>query len=220
MYNNDFYLTTGNSDYADAKGVEIQIRKPLTTFWGGYLNYSWSTGIAGTSGDPKVVAAPGTMAQAEQLKDIGDYIQYDPVRLKWGLTLATPPDFSLLGGLLSNMQFAIDYQIYYPHPQIPSDRFRGEYAFLRPPDKNADIRIRKEINVLGLRPSLFLELHNAFNDKWINLNTPLDEEARVRFINSNMADFPNKEPNGAPFPDFIKYRNLPRQVIIGFAFGF
>ncbi|MBN2413069.1 TonB-dependent receptor [candidate division KSB1 bacterium] len=220
MYNNTSYLTTGNSDYADAKGIEVQVRKPLRRYWGGYLNYTWSTGIGGTSGDPNVIAAPGTMVQAEQLTDIGDYIEYDPSRLKFGITLATPAKFSVLGGILSRMQFAIDYQIYFPHSQIPSDNYRGEYAFIRPADKNANVRLRKEISIFGLRPSLFIEIDNVFNDKWINFSLPMDEEARVRFINSNMNVFPETEINGTSFPDFIRYRNLPRQIVFGFAVGF
>ncbi|MBN1892894.1 TonB-dependent receptor, partial [bacterium] len=47
MLNNTKYLTTGNSDYSDSKGIEIEIRRPLSGFWGGYLNYSWTTGIYG-----------------------------------------------------------------------------------------------------------------------------------------------------------------------------
>lgn len=217
------YLTSGNGNYGDAKGVEISLRKPLRSFWGGYLNYSWSTGISGRSGDPDIIAPPGSNVQVGQFFDIGDFIQYDPVRVKFGLIVATPPDFSFLAGALSNMQVSLDYQIYYPHEQISNDVFAeaGE-QFLRPPDRNADIRIRKEFSLGGLRPALFVEVQNAFNDKWVNLNivkaaTPED---RVNFINSNFEDFPERNPDGTPFPDVIQYRNLPRRWAFGIALGF
>lgn len=220
MYNNGQYLTTGNADYADAKGIEFSIRRPLRRLWGGYLNYTWSTGISGTSGDPSVIAAPGSIAQATTVRDIGDVINYDPARLKFGLTFMTPPELKWLGGILSNWQISLDYQVYYPHTQIASDVFRGAYVLVRPANKNADIRLRKEFNFIGLRPAFFVEMRNAFNDKWINVHVPLDKKAQVEFINSNMAVFPEKASSGAPFPNMLQYINLPRQVMIGFALAF
>ncbi len=217
------YLTSGNGDYGDAKGVEISLRKPLTGIWGGYLNYSWSTGISGRSGDPDVIAPPGSNVQVGQVFDIGDFILYDPIRLKFGVIIATPRDFSPLGGLLSNMQLSMDYQIYYPHSQIANDVFsEAGRQFLRPPDRNADIRLRKEFRWLNLRPALFVEVRNAFNDKWVNLNIvkSASPEDRVRFINSNFTAFPERNPDGSPFPDQIQFRNLPRVWAFGLALGF
>jgi outer membrane receptor protein involved in Fe transport len=222
MSNNVSYLTTGNSDYADAKGVEISIRKPLSGLWGGYLNYSWSTGIAGRSGDPDVIAAPGSGVQTRVLNAVGDEIQYDPPRLKFGLTLLTPNDLGLFKGIFANIQISLDYQVYYPHRQINSDNFlEGGRAYIRPADKNADLRIRKEVDILGVKPALFVEIRNVFNDKWVNLETvssasPAD---RARFVNSGFQDFPETDANGGPFPDVLQYRNLPRRITFGFALG-
>ncbi|MCF8240326.1 MAG: TonB-dependent receptor [Melioribacteraceae bacterium] len=225
MSDGNSYLTTGNSDYADAKGVEISLRKPLSGFWGGYLNYSWSTGIVGRSGDPDVIAAPNSGVQTRLDNPIGDDIQYDPPRMKFGLVFATPKDFNLLGGVLSNMQFSIDYQIYYPHEQLVWDNFSyGGKSFMRPPDKNADLRIRKEINILGAMASLFVEVRNVFNDTWINLQSINSATAAqkdiVAFVNSGFNVYPERKPDGGPFPDQLSYRNLPRRIIFGFALGF
>jgi hypothetical protein len=217
---NGQYITTGNSDYSDAKGVEIQVRRPLSGYWGGYLNYTWSTGIAGTSGDPDVIAPPGSHTQVTIPQDIGDIVLYDPARVKFGIIIASPGKFTPLWGLLSNMQFSVDYQIYYPHSRIISDVFRGEILLIRPSDKNADIRLRKEVNIGRFKPAFFIEMRNAFNDKWVNLGLPLDNEARIRFINSNLSVFPENKPNGAPFPDVLQYRNLPRMIVFGVAVGF
>lgn len=217
------YVTTGNADYADAKGVEVSVRRPLFGYWGGYLNYSWSTGIQGVSGDPKVLAPPGSNVGSSQNPNIGDQVQYDPARLKFGVTIATPDKFSPLFGLLSNMQISLDYQVYYPHSNIPSDTFtEGTYQLVRPADKNADIRVRKELSWKGLRPALFVEIRNAFNDKWVNLDLveSSQPEDRVRFINSNLSVFPQTLANGGPFPDLIQYRNLPRQISLGMALSF
>ncbi|HEX2963731.1 MAG TPA: TonB-dependent receptor [Ignavibacteriales bacterium] len=217
------YLTSGNGDYGDAKGVEISITKPLTGYWGGYLNYSWSTGINGYSGDPTTIAPPGSKTQVSQNKFVGDQIVYDPSRLKFGFTVATPADLSLLAGIFSNIQFSLDYQVYYPNSNIPDDVFpEAGQQYMRSANRNADIRIRKELDFKILRPAIFLELRNAFNDKWVNLNAVkgASPEDRSRFINSGLTVFPEKSLNGAPFPDVIAYRNLPRQIVFGLAVSF
>jgi len=219
------YLTTGNSNYADAKGVEVAIRKPLSGIWGGYLNFSWSTGITGRSGDPDVLASPNSGIESRVTDFTGDYILYDPARLKFGVVFAVPTNFDLLYSVFADMQISVDYQIYFPHKQIISDNFtEGGKTYIRTPDKNADIRIRKEFKVGGLNLSAFIEVRNAFNDKWNNLqvvnSSTASAEDRVAYVNSNFAIFPEYTPNGGAFPDVWMYRNMPRAWVFGFAIGF
>jgi outer membrane receptor protein involved in Fe transport len=214
------YLTTGNGDYGDAKGVEVSIRKPLRGFWGGYLNYSWSTGIAGRSGDPDVLAPPESDIQVTRVQDIGDFILYDPSRLKFGLTLLTPKDFSFLWGVLGNLQIALDYQIYFPHERLASHVFSESGSqYIRSADKIADLRVRKEFDLGFIRPAFFIEVRNLFNYTWTNLDAVKSSspEDRVKFINSGFSDYPETKTNNAPFPDIIKYRNLPRTITFGLA---
>jgi hypothetical protein len=222
-YDRTIYRTSGNGDYGDSKGVEISVRKPLSNYWGGYLNYTYTTGIQGRSGDPVVIVAPGVNFPAGQQDFIGDAIVYDRPRLKFGLTLATPSDFNFLLGIFSDIQFAIDYQIYYPNRNISDDVFsEAGSLYERSSDKNADIRIRKEIDFGFIRPAFFVEIKNAFNDKWTNLNVvkSASQEDRARFINSGFTDFPETLNDGSPFPDQLTYRNLPRQIIFGVSFSY
>lgn len=214
------YYTSGNGDYGDSKGIEISLRKPLTGFWGGYLNYTYTSGINGRSGDPVIIAPPGSNIQVGQIVNIGDVVVYDRPRLKFGITFITPGDLDWVGGLLSNIQLAIDYQIYYPNKNIASDVFsEAGTQFQRSADKNADIRIRKEFDFGFIKPAFFVEIRNAFNDKWTNLDIVKSSspEDRVKFINSGFESFPDKKTNGAPFPDQLYFRNLPRQVTLGVA---
>jgi hypothetical protein len=222
-YDRGQYRTSGNGDYGDSKGVEVSVRKPLSNYWGGYLNYTYSTGIEGRSGDPEVIVAPGVDFPAGRQESIGDAIVYDRPRLKFGVTLATPSDFKILYGIFSDMQFAIDYQIYYQNRNISNDVFsEAGRLYERPPDKNADIRIIKEINLGFIRPAFFVEIKNAFNNKWVNLDIvkSASPEDRVRFINSGFEDFPETLTDGSPFPDQLTYRNLPRQIILGISFSY
>jgi outer membrane receptor protein involved in Fe transport len=217
------YLTSGNGDYGDAKGVEISLRKPLSGYWGGYFNYVWSTGIYGRSGDPDVIAPPNSNIQVGTVYDIGDFIAYDPPRLKLGMTLATPAGFEPLFGILSNIQLSFDYQVYYPHERIASNVFaEAGKQYLRYADKNANIRLRKEFDLLGVKPALFIEVRNAFNNTNENIDAVKSSPAedRAKFINSGFSVFPSTQTDGSPFPDVITYRNLPRRVFIGASIGF
>ncbi|MDP4195564.1 MAG: TonB-dependent receptor [Bacteroidota bacterium] len=217
------YLTSGNGDYGDSKGIEISLNKPLTDLWGCYLNYSWSTGISGRSGDPSVIAPPGSNIQVSQNVDIGDIIQYDPSRLKFGFTIATPNDMQFLGSIFKNIQVSFDYQLYFPNENIASDVFaEAGRSYTRNTYRNADMRIRKEFEILGFKPAIYVEIRNVFNDQWTNLDVVKSSspEDRVRFINSNFTVFPQTSSNGAPFPDMLEYTNLPRQVTFGLAIGF
>jgi outer membrane receptor protein involved in Fe transport len=217
------YKTSGNGDYGDSKGVEISIRKPLSNYWGGYFNYTYTTGINGISGDPTTIYPPGWPKKSEEDLAIGDQIVYDEPKLKFGLTFVTPGDLELLGGIFKDMQFSIDYQIYYPNKNIPSDVLsEAGVVYEKAADKNADIRVRKEIDFGFIRPALFVEIKNAFNDTWSNLSIfdTASPEDRVNFINSGMALYPAKQLDGSPFPDMIMYRNLPRQITFGISFSY
>ncbi|MEG8989751.1 TonB-dependent receptor [Ignavibacteria bacterium 4148-Me] len=217
------YLTTGNSNYADEKGIEISLRKPLTELWGGYLNFSWSTGITGRSGDPDIVASPKSGIQSRITQFTGDYINYEPPRLKFGVIFAVPKDFSFMFNAFSNMQISLDYQIYYPHKQIASDNIsEGGKTYTRMPYKNALFRVRKEFPIRpGFSLAAFLEISNLFNDTHTNLqvinSSTATLEDRVKFINSRFTVFPEYTPDGSPFPEPIKYLNLPRSIVLGLA---
>jgi outer membrane receptor protein involved in Fe transport len=217
------YFTSGNSNYSDDKGIEINLRKPLSGLWGGYLNYTWSTGIYGRSGDPDIIVPPGSEVQIGQPTNIGDVLFYDPARLKFGVTVMTPADISFLGGVFSNIQISMDYRVFYPNDRDPSHVFTiATESYLRPADVVADIRLRKEFSLGIIRPAVFFEVLNAFNNKWVDVNLvkAASPEDRVRFANSGFTRFPAQSTGGGPFPDLVAYRNLPRQIILGFALGF
>ena len=216
------YKTSGNGDYGDSKGVEISIRKPLSGYWGGYLNYTFTTGINGVSGDPTTITPPGSQSQGAQSPDVGDQIVYDEPKLKFGLTFVTPGDLDFLGGIFRDFQFTIDYQVYYPNKNIPSDVVAEAGAhFEKKADKNANIIIRKEINFGFIRPAFFVEINNAFNDTWSNMDifNSASPEDRANFINSGLTLYPATQLDGSPFPDMVMYRNLPRRVTLGVSFS-
>lgn len=217
------YKTSGNGDYGDSKGVEISIRRPLSGFWGGYLNYTFTSGINGISGDPTTLTPPGSQAQGSQSFNIGDQIVYDEPKLKFGLTFVTPHDLELLSGILKDIMFTIDYQVYYPNKNIPSDVISEAGAiFEKKANRNAKIIVRKEIDFGFIRPAFFVQIDNAFNDTHTNVHIfdNASPEDRANFINSGLTLYPATQLDGSPFPDMTRYLNLPRQITFGVSFSY
>lgn len=214
------YATNGNGDYGDFRGVELSLRKvPSSYGWGsfwGYVNYSTQFEIEGRSGAPAYVAPYGV-----RYNPSGDNIIYHNPYFKAGLYYETPADWrGLFGTLFKNISVAVDYVAVMPNDQIRSDffLFEGE-KYLRDADQNTNLRARKEITLNGgqLRISPYVEVHNLFNDQWINLNiferVSLAEQQKL--VESDFEYLPSVMADGEPIMDVAKFRNLPRYVLFG-----
>ncbi|UCE05601.1 MAG: TonB-dependent receptor [bacterium] len=219
------YYTNSNGDYGDVRGVELSLRKiPSMSKYGalwGYINFTTQLGIEGSSGDPNVIRYDGTV----QYPPSGDYILHNNPRLKAGLFYQTPYNLNFLAGLFKNITLSLDYQAVYPNEKLQQDyyEFKGK-KYLRAADKNANLRLKKEITLLNdrMRISPYLEIHNVFNDKWISLETfeYLSEDEKEKFVDSNFDYLPSIDAAGSPILDLAKYRNLPRSIFFGATFEF
>ncbi|HLT48225.1 MAG TPA: TonB-dependent receptor [Rubricoccaceae bacterium] len=219
------YLTTGNGDYADERGVEVGLRKvPSTYSWGtisGYANFTASLSIFGRSGDPVLITPDGPGFALS-----GDFIGHRNPRLKLGLYYQTPTDWEgPLGAVLGGLSLALDYRASFPNDQLRQDFiiFEGQ-KHLRPVDQVTDLRLRKEIALPGGmgRLSPYLEVTNLFNDRWVFIQaaenvSPEDQRA---FIESGFEDLPERDNAGNAILDVGFYRNLPRSVVFGVTFDF
>ena len=218
------YRTNGNGDYADVRGFELSLRElPARESWGstwGYANFTTQFGIDGRSGDPVVISPTGV-----RYAPSGDFIVHNDPRLKAGFYYKTPDGLDLFNGLLRDIQISFDYQAVYPNDQIFGDffLFNGK-KYLRAADKNANLKISKEVRFLSdrLKMSGYAEIDNLFNDKWINFGaferaSPADQE---KFTTSNFEYIPSTDASGVPILDMAKYRNLPRSVFLGVTVGF
>jgi outer membrane receptor protein involved in Fe transport len=218
------YLTSGNGDYGDSKGIEISLNKPMSDYWGGYLNYNFTSGINGRSGDPDIINSPGSGIPSRNSNYSGDAIVFDRPKLKFGFTVLTPESFSFLAGIFSNIQLSMDFRIDFPNKNIASDVLsEAGNLYIRESDRTADLRIRKELQVGSFKTAIFMEVRNVFNDKWENLNVVsslASPEDRVKFINSRFETYPERDKSGKPFPDVLSYLNLPRQIILGISLSY
>lgn len=222
---NGIYTTNGNGNYADVRGVELSLRKlpsvgKLGALWG-YVNFTTQIGIYGSSGDPDVIRGDGTVRYPSS----GDVIAHNNPRLKAGISYQTPGGSSLAAAIVGNITMSINYEAGFPNDKIRSDYFLYDgKRYLRPADKNAAFRLKKEINLpaVGLRIDPYVEVQNLFNDQWLNLqtfeNASFDDQAK--FAKSGFDHVPNFDMTGAPILAAAKYRNLPRSVMFGATFAF
>jgi outer membrane receptor protein involved in Fe transport len=212
------YKTNGNGSYADVRGVELSMRKaPTRRDWGilsAYLNFTTQIGIYGRSGDPESIS-PTRVTYGTS----GDDILYNNPRLKAGLYYETPQTGFLMG-ILDHLSLAVDYIAVFPNDKLLGDAFQyGGAKYLRPADQNTNMKLRKEFTVgeNRLKLSLYVEVQNLFNNKWLNF--PAFETASIedqeKFATSGFAYVPSYTATGAPILEFAKYRNLPRLIMFG-----
>jgi len=217
---NNLYATNGNGDYADVRGVELSMRKLPTpssfgTLWG-YLNFTTRQGVYGRSGDPKVLRYDGTVKYGPS----GDNIDYNNPRLKWAVYYRTPGKLPALSSVFGGITFSLEHLSVYPNEYIRSDYFSYEGdKYLRPPDRNTDLRIKKSVsfgkNRITLSP--YIEVHNVFNSQWIDLETfeGASLEDQEKFVKSDFDYLPSQTATGKPIMGIAKYRNLPRSFLFG-----
>ncbi len=219
------YATNSNGNYADVRGAEISLNKlpsrtPIGTIWG-YANFTTQTGIDGKSGDPVLISYDGSVRYGGS----GDVILHNNPRLKVGLFYKTPGKLNWLAGLFQNITFSLDYQVTYPNEMLRPDYFLyGGKKYLRPADKNANLRIRKDIKIFGTGMVLspYFEIHNLFNDKWLYLQAfeSASVEDQRKFAESGFKYIPSKTATGVTILDMGKYRNLPRSILFGMSIEF
>lgn len=220
------YITNGNADYADVRGVELSLRKvPSTYDWGtisGYANFTTQFGIFGRSGDPIAIEPNPNAPDGIRYRygPSGDFIEHNNPRLKLGLYYQTPTRWEGALAALGGISLSLDYRASFPNDQLRQDFFLFEdVKYLRPVDQVTDLRLRKEIALprqLG-RLSPYLEVQNLFNDRWIFFPAieGASQEDQRAFVESGFETLPSRTAEGIPIIGVAHYRNLPRSVIFG-----
>lgn len=211
------YTTNGNGDYADIRGIELSMRvRPIRSSWGtlwGYGSYTTQFGIDGTSGQPNVIGPDYV-----QYPPSGDVINHYNPWVKAGLSYQMPAFDGLVGVLLGEWSAVFRYEARLPNDMVRSDYFlfEGE-KHLRPADRRTDLELRKQVGVGGMQISPYVEIHNLFNNKWINLAAfeRASRDDQRRFVESDFDAIPEVDASGVPILDVAKYRNIPRAVTFG-----
>ncbi len=222
------YATIGNGNYADVRGVELSLRKRVSTHpWGttwGYANFTTQITISGASGDPVTITPEGSIPNSSA----GDVLYHQDPRLKAGVYYETPRRWDFLWGVLEGLSVSVDYQAVFANDMKQDDYFfYGGNKYLRPPDQNTNLRVRKDLSLGGdrLTCGVYLEVHNLFNDRWLNLDRSgpfykASVEDQQRFAESNLKALPSVDATGTPILELSMYRNLPRMLIFGVTMEF
>lgn len=154
----------------------------------------------------------------------GDFILHENPRLKAGLFFHLPQNSGFAGGLFDDVLISFEYQANFPNDKIRSDVFRysdstSALSQTRPVWQNTNMKIAKGFSLLEgtIRASVFMEVSNLFNGKWVNFAavegaTPADQKA---FIDSDFEILPEKDANGVPLVETAKFLNLPRSILFG-----
>jgi outer membrane receptor protein involved in Fe transport len=224
------YVTNGNADYQDVKGIEISLRKLPSDYIWGYANFTTQLSVNGVSGDPMSVTRleDGTVVYGLS-SATGDVVNHNRPRLKAGIVAKTP-ESDFLGGLFSDIVLSIDYQATFSNEKLgKSDLFVYSDSVVsgrrvRPPDQNTNLRITKGVKLPGRRmtASFYLEVRNLFNNRWINyfIFDRVSELDKRQYVLSNYEALPTHRLNGEPIHEQALYRNLPRAGLFGVALEF
>jgi outer membrane receptor protein involved in Fe transport len=216
---NGTYYTNGNDSYGDVKGFEVSLRKQMTReSWGttsGYLNFTTQVGVTGSNGDPSIITQKGYRYDAS-----GDVINHNDPRFKGWVYYETPGDWDFFFGLFNRLSFSFVYEVVFVNKMLLSDYYQFQGTnYYRPPDQNTDLRIRKDFGSerSSFRVGLYVEIHNLFNNQWLNLPTfqQCSTAEQQKFVESGFDYVPSYTATGNPILEQAKYRNLPRSIVVG-----
>ncbi len=211
------YRTNGNGDYADAKGVEVYLRKLPSDFYWGYASFTTRSSSAGTAGAPSTITPDGVKYDAG-----ADNVGYYNPELKAGLMLQSPKDWGIVAGILDDMLLSVEYSANFPNKHIKSDVMKDSQGadYLRPVYQNTRVRLTKNFGFSTMHLAAYVEVDNLFNNKAINLGAFANatQEELDKMAQSGFTYTPSIDKFGIPILEMQKYYNLPRSVVFGISF--
>ena len=154
-----------NNLYRDIRGVEIRVEKSwgrYTTFW---ANYDYRLLSRGYTVLPYVYENP-LENEAQETNAAQTKLRAQP-RFRAGLTVMTPLDFGQLwGGWSATFLYRWDDRgEFIWDPQVPTAQ---QHWIQRVDYSNTDLRVEKIISAYGMNATLYLDIKNLWNQKFLN----------------------------------------------------
>jgi len=201
-----------NRDYGNVKGITVAFEKRFLHGLGATINYTYQI-ARGNASDPQSVYLDNqTSPPRESTKQLVP-LDWDRTHsLNFTVTIGKPDDYniSLIGRLGSGLPYT---------PSQSTYRMALENSENKPTVTNFDLYAYKILTLFGAQISVFLKVYNLF-DTMNELNVFTDT-GRSGHTLSMLYD---PQPQGVNTlkeyftrPDFY---SAPRQVILGFSFGF
>jgi outer membrane receptor protein involved in Fe transport len=188
------YAKTTNNGYADIRGFEFTLKKPLGRWWNGFANYTYSSSKSGQFGRPRVYQSPSQQAQYDQATS--NLYQNRPIPQPYArvnLSLFTPADFGPrvgsvgpLNDWLVNILFDWQdggYTTWNPK-QISAISFNLATTDMH----NLTLRISKKIPMRKMDLYFYADVNNALNAKFLNfygtINSFADYQDQIYYMES------------------------------------
>ncbi|MDZ7369884.1 MAG: TonB-dependent receptor [candidate division KSB1 bacterium] len=184
------YNMANNNSYEDIRGFEVTLRKSGGRWWSGFANYTYQVSTRGHFGTDRVYASPSQ--QKDYDRRTQNLYQERPIPRPYaraGLTFFTPKDFGpRVGGLapagdwlinlLANWR-AGDWVTWNPNglQHISQNvQVRDEYNFM--------LRLSKTFHISKMELSLFCEIDNLFNNKFLSGASFYDVNDQIAYFES------------------------------------
>ena len=162
------YSVPENLNYEDIRGIDFRISKDFGDWVRGWLNYDYRVRSYGNTG--KQTHYEYLLDEAQQ--GAWDTLEYTPRSqpiLQANIQFLTPED---LGMLLGNISLSFNYTweagSYTTYDPLDEDLFLNMQW---KPWKNIQARIQKGINLAGANLSIFAEVNNLFDWKYLDVGS-------------------------------------------------
>lgn len=188
------YSKITNNGYADIRGFELTLKKPLGRWWNGFANYTYSSSKSGQFGRPRVYQSPSQQAQYDQATS--NLYQNRPIPQPYArvnLSLFTPADFGPrvagigpLNDWLVNVLF--DWQKGGFTTWNPRNVAAISFNLATTDMHNLVLRISKKIPIRKMDLYLYADVNNTLNAKFLNyygtINSFADYQDQIYYMES------------------------------------
>ena len=170
----DWLRTYENINWRDVKGVEIELRKDRGRFITGYLNW-YLTKEAEADFDYRFMGSSRPVRNIEDIHLGKPQSEFSPATSRGSgvIALHTPQDwgpklknYSIFGGTSANIRIKYRGPELVRHPDSEFRRRHPDVRFYTIPYFSTDLRLIRQIKVMGAKCELYLDISNFLVSKY------------------------------------------------------
>ena len=207
-YTQDFYARFINRDYGNVGGITLSLEKRRSGYLSASVDYTFQL-AEGNASDPMQVFNDAKNNKESEIQVIR--LDWDQTHtLNFNITLSQPGSWgwSLVGRLGSGFPYT---------PRLQNAASSFENSERKPAQYTFDLKMHKELNVIGAKYSVFVKVFNLLdrkNEVFVYSDTgrasyTIRPRTSVKGVNT-LDDFRNR-------PNFY---SEPRRIILGASIGF
>lgn len=182
------YTTTNNNHYADIRGFELRFEKRYGDWITGWINYNYMVETDGFIGRESYFQDPAR----QRLEGIYNPYMEVPLARPYArayLTVHSPDDFGPLvlgNNVLGDIHISslISWKAGYYETWDPLQTFQLQDNIQWKDEYMVDLRISKNISIGSYNATLYADIHNLFDFKYLSDNGFADGTDRRRYLES------------------------------------